>query len=220
MQVTAEDYAVMNEDLNKTGQRTGWTRGPVIQTCADTEYDLIFWGPAGGNIRPVLLCQIHVRAGVGPGDSGSPVYKRYTYVSGEPGYAKLVGVLWGRDPFASGANQVFYASPLGGIAADLGPFDPLPPPAPPTVTIEGPSVVSANTVETWTAVVSGGALLYAFQWYLNGMPAGNAQSLTIDTGGADFELRVDVTDGGGVTASATKFVTVLTCPPPQIQCEE
>ncbi|MGH7428091.1 MAG: hypothetical protein ACREJ4_07005 [Candidatus Methylomirabilaceae bacterium] len=43
--VTEEDYAVMNEDLNKTGQRTGWTRGPVTQTCADTEYDIISGRP-------------------------------------------------------------------------------------------------------------------------------------------------------------------------------
>lgn len=87
-----------------------------------------------------------------------------------------------------------------------------------TVSIDGPTFVYANQTETWTAVVSGGATPYAFQWYVDGVPAGNDQSLTMDTGGTDFELRVEVTDAAGTTKSDNLFVTVSNCTPPEIIC--
>ena len=71
-----------------------------------------------------------------------------------------------------------------------------PPPPPLSVGIDGPTFVFANETHTWTALVSGGVSPYTFQWYVNGIPAGNAQSLTMDIGGSSFELQVDVRDAG------------------------
>jgi len=93
-------------------------------------------------------------------------------------------------------------------------------PPPLIVSIDGPEYVFANQTETWIAVVSGGTTPYAYQWYVNGSPGGNQQSLTMDTGGSDFVLRVDLTDAASATGSATMSVTVNSCPPPQVTCEE
>jgi hypothetical protein len=90
---------------------------------------------------------------------------------------------------------------------------------PVTTSISGPSVAAAGSTQTWTAPTWGGALSYSFQWLVDGVYAGSSQSLTIQVGGSDFELRVNVTDGLGATTYATRTVTVSSCPPPQISCE-
>lgn len=94
------------DTVHKVGRTTGWTFGTVIGTCVD----------ANNTTDVTLLCQSVVRAGGGPGDSGSPVF--YT----QPGNkAKLVGILWGggTDP---NLGTIFAFSPLENIEADLGPL--------------------------------------------------------------------------------------------------
>lgn len=88
---------------------------------------------------------------------------------------------------------------------------------PVTTSISGPSGAGEGSTQTWTAPTWGGALAYSFQWLVNSVYAGSSQSLTIQVGDSDFDLRVNVTDGLGATTFATKTVTV--CPPPQISCE-
>lgn len=87
----------------KVGRTTGWTEGPVVQTCVDTNV-------ANSNIT--RLCQSTVTAGVGGGDSGSPVFLRRV----ESSLAALVGILWG----GNGAGTLFVFSPVENIEAEFG----------------------------------------------------------------------------------------------------
>jgi hypothetical protein len=72
--------------INKIGQRTGWTQGPITAVCQNVNVSLT-------NIT--LLCQNRVRANVEGGDSGSPVFK----ITNSPtsGDVMLYGILWGRS---------------------------------------------------------------------------------------------------------------------------
>jgi hypothetical protein len=100
--ITAEDLATnfTGQTINKVGRTTGWTQGPVSATCVHT-------GVSGSNI--VQLCQTHVTAGVGSGDSGSPTFR---ITSGNN--VALTGILWG------GGTNVFVFSPLKNIETELG----------------------------------------------------------------------------------------------------
>lgn len=97
--------------LSKTGQRTGWTRGQVTNTCADKTSDP---DPSIGLAIPKMLCQWWVNAHADRGDSGSPVYERFTTVSGQPGWVTLHGVLWGR------INNTYYFSPIPNVNGEVG----------------------------------------------------------------------------------------------------
>jgi hypothetical protein len=87
----------------KVGRTTGWTESAVSQTCVDTNV-------AGSNIT--RLCQSIVNAGVGPGDSGSPVFHRRIPTS----QAALGGILWGGNQ----AGTLFVFSPTENIEKDFG----------------------------------------------------------------------------------------------------
>lgn len=100
--VSAEGTVVVGDTANKVGRTTGWTRGRVSKTCANT-------GVQGSNI--VFLCQNFVDAGVGSGDSGAPVFKEHA-----DGSAILLGTLWGGT--SSGTKFVY--SPLAGVERELG----------------------------------------------------------------------------------------------------
>lgn len=91
--------------VNKIGRTTGWTSGSVIGTCMDVNV-------SGSNITQ--LCQTLVSAGVGPGDSGSPVFRQTGSNS-----AQLLGILWG----GSSAGDLFVFSPLASIVDELGALD-------------------------------------------------------------------------------------------------
>lgn len=88
--------------LHKVGRTTGWTSGSKVGTCQTTNV-------AQSNIT--LLCQDRVRAGVGQGDSGSPVFKR---TGGNR--VKIVGILWG------GGGGDFVYSPINQVRQELGSF--------------------------------------------------------------------------------------------------
>jgi hypothetical protein len=98
--IADEGSAAVGQTVNKVGRTTGWTQGVVTNTCVNT-------GVSGSNI--VQLCQTFVSAGVGGGDSGSPVF---TGTSG----VTLVGILWGGN--SSGTQFVY--SPISNIEQELG----------------------------------------------------------------------------------------------------
>jgi hypothetical protein len=104
-QIAGEDLStefVIGSSLNKIGRTTGWTEGPVTNTCVDV-------GVLGSNI--VQLCQTIVQAAVAGGDSGSPVFRR------EGGSdVTLAGILWG------GGTNIYVFSPLANIERELGPL--------------------------------------------------------------------------------------------------
>ena len=104
--ITAQDNSTTNFALgtvvNKVGRTTGWTSGQVTNTCVHTNVS---------GSRITQLCQTFVSAGVGGGDSGSPVFR---ITSGDQ--VTLVGILWGGS--SSGTSFVF--SPLQQIQRELG----------------------------------------------------------------------------------------------------
>jgi len=92
----------VGEIVNKVGRTTGWTQGQVTNTCVNTSV-------SGSQLT--LLCQTFVAAGVGGGDSGSPVFT----ITGTSS-ARLNGILWGGN--SSGTTFVF--SPLAFVEQELG----------------------------------------------------------------------------------------------------
>ena len=98
--IVSEGKSQVGDIVNKVGRTTGWTQGQVTATCVNT-------GVSGTNI--VQLCQDFVAAGVGSGDSSSPVF---AITSGND--VQLRGILWG-----SGGG-VFVYSPIANIQAELG----------------------------------------------------------------------------------------------------
>jgi hypothetical protein len=100
--ITAEGAASVGQSVHKIGRTTGWTRGPVTGTCVNVNV-------SGTTITQ--LCQTLVSAGVGAGDSGSPVFRR----QGSTNNVTLAGILWG----GSGSNLYVY-SPISNIEAELG----------------------------------------------------------------------------------------------------
>ncbi len=81
-----------------------------------------------------------------------------------------------------------------------------------TVSIDGPSVITAKGTYTWTANPAGGSGVYAYQWAVtfSGMSPtqlGNqqSQSMTVYGGDPDFYMRVTLTASGS-TAVDSLFV--------------
>ena len=97
--IAGEGAAIVGATVNKVGRTTGWSQGPVTNTCVNT-------GVSGTNI--VQLYQTFVTAAVGGGDSGSPAFR----LSGSD--ATLVGILWW------GSGNSFVYSPIANIEAELG----------------------------------------------------------------------------------------------------
>jgi hypothetical protein len=101
--ITAEGSANVGQTVHKVGRTTGWTRGSVTRTCVTVNV-------AQSTITQ--FCQTLVSAGLGAGDSGSPVFRR----QGSTNNVTLVGILWGGN--LSGTSFVF--SPISNIEAELG----------------------------------------------------------------------------------------------------
>ena len=88
--------------VNKVGRTTGWSQGPVTNTCVNVN---VF------NSNVTQLCQTIVSATVDAGDSGSDVF---AITSGTN--VKLDGVLWG----GSSDGTIFVFSPLANVKGELG----------------------------------------------------------------------------------------------------
>ena len=104
--IVSEGASTVGDVVNKVGRTTGWTQGQVTDTCADV---LVL-----GSLI-VQRCQDIVSAGVGAGDSGSPVF---AITSGDD--VELRGILWGGT--LDGTQFVY--SPIANIerADELGPI--------------------------------------------------------------------------------------------------
>jgi hypothetical protein len=101
--------SVVGDEVNKVGRTTGWTYGPVIETCINT---IVL-----GTVPPIIQrCQDRVRGDVAGGDSGSPVFGRIT----ARGDVRLFGILWGGSVADDEVTFVF--SPMAGIHRELGDF--------------------------------------------------------------------------------------------------
>ena len=98
---------VTSGTVNKVGRTTGWTQGNIIATCAHTNV-------SGSKVH--LRCQTFVAAGVGGGDSGSPVFQ---IPGGGGNNVTLVGILWG----GSSDGSSFVYSPISAIQKELGEFN-------------------------------------------------------------------------------------------------
>jgi hypothetical protein len=111
--VTAEAAANASiaDVLTKVGRTTGKSQGNVTASCANV---------AVSGTKKVLLCQDIVAAQVGPGDSGSPVFRP----TGD-GSAALYGILWGG--YSDGSAFIY--SPMANIqrvasiGSELGPLN-------------------------------------------------------------------------------------------------
>lgn len=84
--------------LGKVGRTTGWTQGNVTNSCANV-------GVSGTNV--VMLCQDLVSAGVGGGDSGSPVFSPPDANNN----VTLYGILWGGNSLGTS----FVYSPMSNV---------------------------------------------------------------------------------------------------------
>lgn len=97
----------LREDLDKIGRKTGWTHGLVTNTCVDVNEGR----PDGLSPDVIIKCSDFVHAGVGGGDSGSPVFR---YINGK---ATVIGLLFGES---SSGSLVF--SSMQNIEDELGPL--------------------------------------------------------------------------------------------------
>jgi hypothetical protein len=100
--INAEGGGSVGSTANKVGRTTGWSRGSITNTCVNTNV-------SGSNIT--LLCQNWVKAKVGPGDSGSPVF-----LGSGSSSVRLAGILWG----GSSSGTTFVYSPISLIEKELG----------------------------------------------------------------------------------------------------
>lgn len=102
--INAEGDGVQGGTANKVGRTTGWSQGPITNTCVTTNVS---------GSRITLLCQNFVSAQVGAGDSGSPVF-----LGSGSGSVTLAGVLWGGNQ----SGTLFVYSPMSGVERELGPL--------------------------------------------------------------------------------------------------
>jgi len=104
--IVSEGPSIVGNVVNKVGRTTGWTQGQVTATCVD----VLVLGSLNADV-----CQDQVTAGVGAGDSGSPVF---AITSGND--VQLRGILWG----GTLDGTTFVYSPIANIerADELGPI--------------------------------------------------------------------------------------------------
>jgi hypothetical protein len=106
--VVGEESPVVGRTLNKVGRTTGWSAGRVTHTCVTVN--------VSGSVI-TMICQDIVRANVGAGDSGSPVFRR---ISPSSQSVVLNGILWGGTTISGFTHFVF--SRISLIEAELGPL--------------------------------------------------------------------------------------------------
>jgi len=180
-------------DVWMTGQANGRQNGKINGTCV-TFYD--------DSLSTYFTCLYSADYDTKKGDSGAPVL--YEHPNGD---IRLVGLHKGR-----GNDTLALISPWGNIQIEFsmaatavnyqGP--PPPPPDPPTwVNIDAlsPDEVQPNDFCTWFGSAGGGDPPYTFKWYkgptLVQTDVGTNTELSMDTGTADFILKLVALNGGG-----------------------
>jgi hypothetical protein len=118
-QLDREDLVFVGETVNKYGDKTQLTYGPVLESCVDIQAK----GHPSGQ-APWLLCQYTADYVSDKGDSGAPVWVREPGPSGED-VRGFVGIHWGRfyptnpeDPPGSYFSGVFH------LAQEIVPDEP------------------------------------------------------------------------------------------------
>lgn len=76
------------------------------------------------------------------------------------------------------------------------------------VTVVGDEIPLQNAQVTYGALSPSAGRPHTFYWYRDGVWAGSGSTYAAATGTADFDLRVDMSDGYGRTASGTLHVDV------------
>ncbi|HYW07379.1 MAG TPA: hypothetical protein VE913_10505, partial [Longimicrobium sp.] len=76
------------------------------------------------------------------------------------------------------------------------------------VTAVGDEVPLANTSTTYGAMSRSAGQPHGYQWFRDGAPVGSGRTYTAAVGTSDFDLRVDMTDSYGRTATNTLRVDV------------
>lgn len=106
-----------------------------------------------------------------------------------------------------GLNEVATAMARVGMELVSSPA----PPAPLSISIDGPTQIQLGATCTWSAVPGNGSPPYSYQWTNQDVPVGNDYDYTgskaVGSGGSSFRVRVVVTDGGG--AQGDREVTVF-----------
>jgi hypothetical protein len=100
-------YPVAGTFVNKMGAATGWTDGYVRFTCVNEQ------NKAGDQPPVLLLCQDAADLLIGSGDSGGPVYAKYST------YTEWIGILWG-DRYD--VTQNTYYSPAWNVRREFPGF--------------------------------------------------------------------------------------------------
>ncbi|MGQ0815458.1 MAG: hypothetical protein ACT4O1_13535 [Gemmatimonadota bacterium] len=97
-------WPLQNDTVDKVGARTGWTYGPVTQTCVDEVVSGV-----------EFICQYWVDAGVGRGDSGSAVF-----VFTSPESAIITGQLFAGIVDNTELGQTYLFSSWNNIQSEMG----------------------------------------------------------------------------------------------------
>lgn len=180
--------------VNKIGRRTGWTGGPVVQTCVHSG---------------LLRCQWVADFYADSGDSGAPVFAQ---IPGAFPYVALHGFHWGR--LKTNTKQRNWYSTMRGVERDFFQmeldviFEVSPTPNPVTVTIFGPLEVRPNESCSFTASAVGGSGNFSISWLKDGIPIGTGFGVTTSSA-SSYNLEAIASDpGGGPGGSALQAITV------------
>jgi hypothetical protein len=91
--VAEAPYPLAGQTLHKVGRGTGWTAGPVFDTCINVSV-------GGQPVLTVLPCQDRFTSAWGAGDTGSPVFRRLGADTDDR--VVLHGLAWGATSTAAG----------------------------------------------------------------------------------------------------------------------
>lgn len=106
--VNSIDSVAPGEIVDKMGRTSGWTQGPVLQTCADA---------VGIDDDYTVLCSTKVGAYGGRGDSGGSVFRFQPPYA--PNYRVALGIL---IAVPTSGPPFYWYSPLTQIISELGPL--------------------------------------------------------------------------------------------------
>ena len=188
--------------IHMVGKTSGHRTGVITRTCAD--FIFVYAGSPEPSRNLWFLCQGEANQLQGEGDSGAPIFE----LLGDGSQAWAVGVNWGSQgafsPMYAVLNELFVTAPANGI------LDPTtsPPPAGPSTSIAGKSVVKPNAPCIWTASISGGVPPFSSVWFKNG--AVIAQDvLTVTTSfAANGVLQFQAVDLYGRGSTSSRNVSV------------
>jgi hypothetical protein len=120
VELDGEDIVFVGETVNKYGNVTGLTHGPVVQACVD-----IAPRDPLGVVVGWLLCQYTADYDASIGDSGAPVWVKETFTDPEVGFRSFVGIHWGNfNPANPEDPPGSYFSGVLHLAQEIVPDDP------------------------------------------------------------------------------------------------